>query len=72
MATISIPKTEYDKLTRQAEAYRRMASRLFDWILHDPIDEVVTDFRNTDLYSEEFLSDLESGLRKSSYRNVKK
>ena len=34
--------------------------------MKDPIGEVVNDFRKTNLYAEEFLSDMEDGLRKSS------
>lgn len=72
MATITIPKTEYDKLNRQAKAYRKIASRFFDWMLEDPIEEVVGDFRDSGLYSKEFLGDLDSGLRKSSYGKQQK
>ena len=32
-----------------------------------PVGRVVADFRKTGLYDEDFLSDLETGLRKSSY-----
>lgn len=67
MVKITLPKTEYEKLKRQAEAYRRFAARFFELAIQDPIDEVVEDFRKTKLYTEEFLKDLESGLRKSSY-----
>ena len=35
--------------------------------LKNPADEVVENFKATDLYAEEFLTDLEDGLRKSSY-----
>ncbi|MEK7634539.1 MAG: hypothetical protein AAB396_01475 [Patescibacteria group bacterium] len=66
MNTITIPKTEYSKLKRQAEAYKKLSSRFFESIVKDPIGEVVNDFRKTNLYAEEFLSDMEDGLRKSS------
>lgn len=67
MTQITIPKTEYEQLKQQAEAYRRLAARFFESVIKSPIKEVVEDFRKTDLYTEEFLKDLESGLRRSSY-----
>ena len=67
MVTVTLPKTKYEQLRRQAEAYRKLAAELFELVLQDPIEEVVRDFRATNLYTEEFLQDLEAGLRKSSY-----
>ena len=67
MATITIPKTEYSKLKRQSDAYKKLSSRFFEFMIKDPIEEVVSDFRKTSLYTKEFLTDLEDGLRKSSY-----
>lgn len=67
MVSITLPETEYRKLKRQAQAYRGFAARFFELIIKDPIQEVVDDFQKTNLYSKEFLEDLESGLRKSSY-----
>ena len=67
MVKVAVPKTEYEKLKRQATAYRRFAEKFFESVIKDPIEEVVEDFRKTDLYTEEFLKDLENGLRKSSY-----
>ncbi len=67
MANVTLPKAEYEKLKRQAETYRRFAARFFELALRDPVRDVVRDFRRTNLYTEKFLNDLESGLRKSSY-----
>ena len=67
IATITLPKEKYEKLKRQAEAYRRFAAQFFEMAVKDPIKEVVDDFRKTGLYSGGFLKDLEAGLRKSSY-----
>jgi len=67
MVEVAVSKTEYEKLKRQATAYRRFAKKFFELIIKDPIKEVVEDFRKTNLYTKEFLKDLESGLRKSSY-----
>lgn len=65
--TITLSKQDYLRLKQQAQAYRTMAARVFELPLRDPIDEVVADFRATNLYTDEFLMDLEDGLRKSSY-----
>lgn len=67
MAKVTLPKTEYESLKRQADAYRKFAEKFFELIVKDPIEELVEDFRKTNLYTKEFLRDLESGLRKSSY-----
>ncbi|MEK7102659.1 MAG: hypothetical protein AAB912_03460 [Patescibacteria group bacterium] len=67
MSTVTLPKTEYVRLQRQAQAYRKTAARFFELFLRDPIKEVVEDFQKTNLYTSAFLKDLESGLRKSSY-----
>ena len=67
MAKITLPKTEYERLRWQASAYRKFAEKFFELIVKDPIEEVVGDFRKTNLYTENFLKDLESGLCKSSY-----
>jgi hypothetical protein len=65
--TIVVSKTEYQKLQKQAKAFQKFAGKLFETVLTDSIETVVYDFRKTNLYTEAFLSDLESGLRKSSY-----
>lgn len=67
MAQITISRSEYAKLRRKADAYERLASRIFDVVVKDPIQEVIEDFHITGLYTQAFLEDLESGLRKSSY-----
>jgi len=36
-------------------------------MIKDPIEEVINDFRKTNLYTKGFLADLEDGLKKSSY-----
>ncbi len=72
METITISKKEYKKLLSQAKAYEKLAKGFFENVVKDPIDEVVSDFKKTKLYSNEFLDDLESGLRKSTYLKQKK
>lgn len=67
MDKITISKEEYKKLKKQSEAYKKLAGHLFETVIKDPIKDVVADFRGTGLYTNDFLSDLENGLRKSSY-----
>lgn len=67
MSTVTIPKKEYQKLRRYSSAYRKLATRLFEAVVHDDIETVVRDFTATKLYSKAFLTDLEKGLRRSSY-----
>ncbi len=72
MSSITISREEYLQLKQQATAYKNITSRVFRSVLEDPIQEVVKDFRNTDLYADGFLADLESGLRQSSYAKTRK
>ena len=67
---IIVPKTEYLRLKRRALAYQSLMGQIFEKALKDPIDEVVEDFRATNLYEGAFLKDLEDGLRKSSYGKI--
>ena len=64
---ITLSKQEYLRLKQQAQAYRALAAKVFEMPLRDPVAEVVADFKATDLYTKDFLADLEDGLRKSSY-----
>jgi len=70
MVKVTISKTEYTRLRRQAAAYKKLTARFFEAVVKDSILEVVEDFHKTNLYSKGFLRDLESGLRKSSYGRV--
>ena len=67
MNKITISKTEYEKLRHQAEGYRKLVGRVFEFALKDSVEDVVEDFRKTNLYTEGFLKDLGDGLRDSSY-----
>ena len=71
MKNVTITKIEYSKLKKQSTAYKKLAGRLFESIISTSPDEVALDFRQTGLYSEKFLQDLENGLRKSSYGKLK-
>jgi len=65
--TITISKTQYQKLKSQAKAYEKIMATFFTQAIKNPISQVVDDFKKTKLYSQEFLIDLEEGLKKSSY-----
>ena len=66
MGTVVVRQEEYEQLKRQAEAYKRLVARVFESITPGSVEEVVSDFRASGLYTDEFLSDLETGLAKSS------
>ena len=62
MSTVTIPKTKYQIIVRQANAYRRIVSSFASQVIETPIKDVVGNFRATGKYSEGFLKDLEGGL----------
>lgn len=64
---VTLPKEEYLRLKQQAQAYRSLAAKVFELPLKDPVSEIVRDFKAANIYTKEFLTDLEDGLRKSSY-----
>ncbi len=72
MDTIVIPKTEYRRLRRQAGAYQKIAGKFNALVLRDSAGEVAGDFKKTGIYTDQFIRDLETGLRKSSYARAKK
>jgi len=67
MSNVTIPKIEYLKLKHQADAYKKLSGRFFESVIKDSVEEVVEDFRRSNLYTKEFLADMESGLRRSSF-----
>ena len=72
MSEITISKEEYKKLKQQAKAYKKLTGSLFEFVIRDQVEDVVKDFRKTNLYTNEFIKELEDGLRKSSYNKTKK
>jgi len=72
MQTITISKNEYKKLLSQAKAYQKLAGEIFKKVINDPVSDLVDDFRKTGIYTDDFLIDLEKGLKKSSYAKNKK
>jgi hypothetical protein len=67
MATVTIPKVEYQTLKRQSLAYKRLAARVFETAVKDDVTAAIKDFADTGLYTRAYLAELEEGLRKSSY-----
>ena len=65
---VKISRTELKKLIRKARAYDKLAAGVFELPLRVSLGEVVGDFRRSGLYTKGFLKDLESGLKKSSWR----
>ena len=65
--TVTLSKPEYTRLKKDAKAYRLLAERIFALPLVGTVSDVMDDFRAEGAYSEEFLADMEAGLRKSSY-----
>jgi len=63
MSTVTIPKTQYQALVRQANAYRKIASGFATQVIETPVTQVVENFRATKKYSKEFIVDLEDGLK---------
>jgi len=63
MTTITIPKSEYLKLMHQAKAYQKIAENFASQIIEKPLVSVIENFRSTEKYKEEFLFDLEDGLK---------
>ena len=67
MSKVTISKKEYKELKEQSKAYKKIATKLFSAVVKSSVEDVVVDFKNTGLYSKEFILDLQKGLEKSSY-----
>lgn len=73
MSTITISKTQYQKLLEKALRYDYLESvvKQKEDIFASPptrdIKEIITSFRATGHYSAAFLKSLEKGLKRSSY-----
>lgn len=44
---------------------KKIAGQIYKTAIDSDVKDVVSDFRKTKLYTEEFLTDLEEGLKKS-------
>ena len=62
MTTVTIPKSKYQAIVRQANAYRKLASNFASQMMETPIKVVVDNFNATGKYSLAFLDDLKDGL----------
>jgi len=65
---VTISKEKYKHLLSIERAY----SKITRVVRESTVEEVVADFEKTDLYSAEFVKDLNDGLKKSSYTKRKK
>lgn len=75
MATITIPKKEYQRLMDKALRYEYLRQILEEDIFASPptknIKEIIGEFRKTNFYNQSFLKSLERGLSRSSYFQTK-
>ena len=62
MNKVTISKTEYDRLIAQSRLYKQLADKIATSLIETPVDDVVSNFRQTGKYSEGFLNDLSGGL----------
>jgi hypothetical protein len=71
MITITIPKTEYQRLTEKAFRYEYLRQIMEEEIFASPpvrdVKKIVQEFKETNLYSQKFLNSLKRGLNHSSY-----
>ncbi|MGB2762455.1 MAG: hypothetical protein WBC21_02840 [Minisyncoccales bacterium] len=71
MATITIPKKEYQQLLENALRYQYIRHLMEEDIFVSPpvrdIEKMVQKFKETNLYSQKFLNSLKRGLKRSSY-----
>lgn len=73
MDTITIPKKQYQKLLEKALRYeylQKIIKEREDIFASPPtreVKEVIKAFRETKLYTPQFLKSLEKGLKRSSY-----
>ena len=71
MATITIPKIEYETLKKKATLYEHIRKMMERDIFAPPptknIKEVVDSFAKTKRYNKAFLESFKKGLERSSY-----
>lgn len=71
MTTITISKKEYQKIVDKALRYEYLRQLIESDIFSPPptknIGGIISAFRNTGKYSQQFVKALEKGLRRSSY-----
>jgi len=71
MATVTIPKKEYQRLLERALRYEYLHQIMKQDFFSPPptrnIKEVIQVFKKTKTYNQKFLKSLEEGLKRSSY-----
>ncbi len=71
MATITIPKKEYQELVEKKLRYEYLSQIIKEDIFATPstrnIREIIKTFKRTGLYNQAFLKSLGKGLKRSSY-----
>ncbi|MCK4782000.1 hypothetical protein KAS79_03730 [Candidatus Parcubacteria bacterium] len=71
MATITIPKKEYNKLIESTLRYEYLRQIMNENIFASPptrnAREVVKSFKKTGKYNQKFIQSLEKGLKRSLY-----
>lgn len=71
MSTITLPKTEYDKLQEIKNKYETVRQLFVTDLFEEPstrnAKRIIKEFQNSGLYKQEFLKSLEKGLQESSY-----
>lgn len=71
MSTVTISKTKYETLKREATAYRKFASAARVELFKSPptrdTKKIIAAMKETGRYTKKFLTSLEKGLKKSAY-----
>ncbi|MDO8576026.1 MAG: hypothetical protein Q7R90_01795 [bacterium] len=71
MITVTVSKTKYETLKKEAAAYRKIVSAAGVDLFNSPptrdARKVVTAMKETGRYSKKFLDSLAKGLARSSY-----
>lgn len=71
MATITIPKEEYQELVDKAQRYEYFKSMLQEDLFAPPSSrstkKVIKDIRSSKQYPPEFIESLQTGLQRSDY-----
>ena len=71
MVTITIPKTEYQRLTEKAFRYEYLRQIMEEEIFASPpvrdVKKIVQEFKDTGSYNQKFFNSLKQGLKRSPY-----
>jgi hypothetical protein len=73
METITISKTEYADLKRQAKVLRQLVTTMPNDVFLPPVrsrKQVLKEFKKTGKYTAQFLKHLSKGLKRSNYFTV--